>query len=102
MGLNMGFSSSGLCDCGPRPPMPDPKCYAVLRSQYSQHYLVLEVQYPDCTNYEGRKILVFDCKVLDLVRQGAIDPHFSETGFSPIARFEPTPRGWELALSLGK
>lgn len=60
----------------------------------------MEVEYPDCTNFEGRKILVFqDVSISMLLDQGAIDPHFSEANnfHHPIARFIPTPEGWEMA-----
>ena len=41
----------------------------------------------------------------ELIKQGkdvGIDPHFSDNKkyHSPIARFEPTDRGWEMALTL--
>jgi hypothetical protein len=58
------------------------------------------MQYPDCTNYEGNKILVFrGVTLIDLVNQRQIDPHFFKDAKvkSPIARFEPTPQGWTMA-----
>lgn len=64
-------------------------------------FLLLEIQYPDCTNYEGRKILVFeDTALIELTRQGSIDPHFSNNPRfkSPMARFEPTAKGWNNAI----
>lgn len=64
------------------------------------HYLLIEVNYPNCTNYEGNKILIYeDVKLIDLTRQGSIDPHFSNSKkfHSPIARFVPTKKGWEMA-----
>lgn len=88
----------------PRPPNPDPYNYRVLRAQTIQDYLIMEVQYPDATNYEGRKILLFDRGVTEarLKLQGAIDPHFSDSVsvFHPIARFEPTERGWSMVTTL--
>ena len=79
---------------------PDPKKYKILRNLVNGEYLILLVHYPDCTNYEGKKILVFEKATLkDLKEQGSIDPHFSNNTdkHSPIARFEPTERGWEFA-----
>jgi len=61
------------------------------------------VQYPDCTNYEGRKVLLFkDVKLQDLKKQKLLDPHFSENPkyFSPVARFEPTGLGLKMAQVL--
>ena len=84
---------------------PDPYNYKLVRSaEYNDNsYVVIEVQYPDCTNYEGRKILVFEgTDTATLVKQGPLDPHFFLAGKykSPIARFEPTDRGWEMAKRL--
>ena len=37
-----------------------------------------------------------------LKKQKLVDPHFSDNAkfYSPIARFEPTEKGWEMALKL--
>lgn len=80
-------------------PNPDPKNYRVLKSEQINSYLLLVIIYPDCTNYEGRKILLFKNVTLQqLFDQKLIDPHFSNNKQykSPIARFEPTENGWEL------
>jgi len=71
-----------------------------MNSLYHGKYLVLNIQYSGCTNYEGKKILVFkDVNVEQLEKQGSIDPHFGETKnyHWPIARFEPTDKGWSMA-----
>lgn len=84
-------------------PNPDPTNYVVIRYLEDMGYLILEIQYPDCTNYEGKKILLYkNCTMKQLLKQKSIDPHFSEnTNFhSPIARFEPTELGWQMARSL--
>lgn len=100
-------------------PNPDPRNYRVIRfREFSRDHkvmhlpggeitieplynrLVVEIEYPDCTNYEGRKILYFeDCTMDQLLAQGPIDPHFSDSREfrSPSARFEPTPWGWTMA-----
>ena len=70
-------------------------------------YLVLKVRYPDCTNYEGVKIMVYeDTNIIEIqkVNKGTIDPHFGVNPdfISPIARFEPTDRGWEMAIKFCK
>jgi hypothetical protein len=82
-------------------PNPDSSNYKVIRHRRIKDKLVIEIQYLDCTNYEGRKILVFDkCVLKDLIQQGLIDPHFSESKDfkSPIARFIPTEKGWDMAM----
>lgn len=86
-------------------------CYLPSRVNILQHYednghVLVDLQYKDFTNYSGRKILLyvdasFSEFVVELAYNGA-DPHFNEASFSPIARFEPTERGWELGKDLMK
>jgi len=86
--------------------LPNPNPYNFEIEKYVKNsnsdYLLVMVNYPDCTNYEGRKFLVFKgIDISNIIEQGHIDPHFSEnTNFhSPVARFEPTDRGWKMALN---
>ena len=76
---------------------PDPKNY-IIRKHFEQNgFLMILINFPDCINYEGDKILVFSkCTLEDLKKQKVIDPHFSDNKkfFSPMARFEPTHQGW--------
>lgn len=68
--------------------------------QTEQPYAV-KVRYPNATNYEGVKILVFEkVSPATLRLTKFLDPHFSETGLAPIARFAPTKIGWALAKDL--
>lgn len=79
---------------------PDPANYHVLRMAEVGPFLLIELQYLDCTNYEGKKILVFrGVTPVQLMNQRLIDPHFSNSDkyASPIARFVPTDEGWEMA-----
>ncbi len=80
---------------------PDSYNYLILRNIRIGNFLIIEIKYLNCTNYEGKKILIFEkCTIDQLKKQKSIDPHFSENKkfLSPIARFEPTDRGWKLAL----
>lgn len=81
-------------------PNPNPKKFIIKKFISINGYSVLLVNYPDCINYEGNKILVYDKKinVHELAVTKGLDPHFYNAGDSPIARFEPTPRGWKLAI----
>lgn len=106
MGMRIGFSRSSYEGSHPiypsdnTPPNPDPSKYTILDNSKYGNYLVIKIQYHGCTNFEGCKILVFyRVTVRDLVKQGSIDPHFSEsTKFhSPIARFVPVDEGWAMA-----
>lgn len=100
MGILKKISWSTYDKAPPAMPNPDPKNFQVKRYAAVGDGLVVEVHYPDCTNYEGRKVLVYaGVKIGDLLRQGSIDPHFCEDSayHSPIARFEPTEDGWAMA-----
>ena len=94
---------------GPAPklPNPDPHNFVVQDAEQVGTWLVLKVKYPDCTNFEGVKILVFaDTTALDLLKQGKfLDPHFFENQSkvrSPVARFVPTQHGWEMAVRFAR
>ena len=116
MGLGLGFSSSenDKSRCGGTTivnnvtvnlPNPDPGNWEVKQSEQIGDWLVVKVRYPDCTNYEGNKILVYkDATVWDLMKQCRIDPHFSdsEEWLTPFARFEPTEKGWQKAVEFTK
>ena len=86
-------------------PNPDPNNYKIIRYEEINSNLLIEIKYLDCTNYEGRKILLYyDCKYISLIKQREIDPHFSENDkfYSPIVRFEPTERGWEMGKIMAR
>lgn len=66
--------------------------------------VVAEVQYPDCVNFGGRKILVYldRMQFYAAVHEKELDPHFLERGISPFARFEPTGYGWDKAIEFAR
>ena len=114
MGISIGFSSSSydkvryvdrevvktkIVKVNPLP-NPDPKNFKIIKFEEIEEYLIVKINYPDCKNYEGNKIMVYNCSMDDLLKQGSIDPHFVENKefLSPIARFEPTERGWTHAM----
>lgn len=88
-----------------RLPNPDPLNWILNRSEEVGSFLIVDITYPDCVNYEGRKLMLYKwATVDDLIRQKTIDPHFSSNKkfHSPIARFEPTEFGWKMARTLAK
>ena len=87
------------------PGNPDPANYKITETLAIGKMLILEIEYPDCKNFEGKKILVYEgVTVFELKRQKYIDPHFSTNAqyHSPVARFEPTEKGWKMAESFAK
>ena len=84
---------------------PDPDNYQIVRHEQIGDYLLVKILYPNCTNYEGNKILVFKGIDINALRkQRQIDPHFSDKGIyhHPIARFIPTDEGWRMARKLAQ
>lgn len=106
MGIKL-FGSSSSFDTPKRKsydPNPDPSNYKILKHIQIGNFLILKIKYYDCTNFEGEKILVFENTLENVLKQKSIDPHFSDNKkfISPIARFEPTIKGWEMATFLTK
>jgi len=110
MGLSvLGRSSDrkSTCECSycppPSPekklPNPDPENWQVIKTEQNGEYLAVMIRYPDCKNFEGKKIMVYRATMEQLSRQGAIDPHFGDDkkAIYPEARFKPTDQGWEDA-----
>jgi hypothetical protein len=83
---------------------PNPMDCEIVDSKQIGKYLIVQVNYPNCKNYEGNKILVYKNidkqKLLKIKKIYGIDPHFSHKmpEISPIARFTPTEEGWENAI----
>jgi hypothetical protein len=82
-------------------PNPNPENFKIIASLCCEDFLIVRVNYPDCTNFEGDKILVYqgDITAEDLAKRKTLDPHFHDNPKhpSPIARFEPTEEGWRMA-----
>lgn len=80
---------------------PDPYRFTIEQTlNVNDRYLIALVTYPDCTTFEGRKILVFAGVTEDQLRSvQVLDPHFTRRKdvIAPIARFIPTRRGWAAA-----
>jgi hypothetical protein len=88
---------------GPDNPIPDPRNYEILDTITHGYFLILVVKYPECTNYEGKKVLMFYAVGQEeLEKRGQLDPHFTNSMYSPIARFVPTNIGIQMALKLAK
>lgn len=104
MGISLFNSSSNSVADKSQPaalPNPNPKNYVAEYVYTVRDFLVVGVRYPDCTNYEGRKILVYKGVTWGMLeKQGSLDPHFCNNPeyISPIARFVPTNEGLGMAI----
>ena len=83
---------------------PNPKKFELIEDWISKNYHLIRVKYIGCTNYEGEKLLLYKTNNYSPINitnlENGLDPHFSETGLSPIARFKPDNLGLEMALSI--
>lgn len=86
---------------------PNPYNYKILKYEFINNYLLLLINYPDCKNFKGNKILVFkNITLRQLIHKEVIpqiDPHFPDNNkYSPIARFIPTEEGYKIAKQFCK
>lgn len=84
-------------------PNPNPEVFEFIRIQALGQNVVVEVKYPNCTNFEGRKIMVYlNTTIKKLSSLTSLDPHFAgkKDIISPFARFEPTDKGWHAAIQI--
>lgn len=84
---------------------PDPYNFRIDKHTQIENYLVLLVTYRGVTNYEGKKVLVYEDLTFEDVRKlKSLDPHFSDNKKfkSPIARFRPDITGWGMAIRFCK
>lgn len=81
---------------------PNPTNFIIKDYKEKNGNLVILVHYPNCINYEGKKILFFKNTTWNVVKiLTELDPHFTEEStIKPFARFEPTFEGWLCAVSL--
>lgn len=92
-----GMMSS--CCTNPNAKNPCPENWELVgKIDYPDSY-VLVAKYHGCTNFEGLKVMVYRGKYK---HQKSLDPHFSDSDDSPIARFKPTPEGILMACELAK
>lgn len=85
-------------------PNPKPDNYYIQKYQHVGKNLIVLINYPDCNNYEGNKILVLKNKTIyDIISLKDIDPHFDiKNPINLVARLEPTEEGWVYAERLAK
>lgn len=98
MGMNFLGSASRYSQGFRRPGDPNPERFSVREVYSIGDFTIARVHYPDCTTFEGMKILVYSGHVAVQVNSATkLDPHFTGEGLSPLARFEPTEHGLAAA-----
>ena len=80
---------------------PDPVTFKIIKTLQVGKHLVVKINYPHCTNYEGNKVCLFiNTKKSEFLQRRRIDPYFAKTLQAPFARFKPTKLGWDAAKRL--
>jgi hypothetical protein len=81
---------------------PNPTKFMIRKFTEQNGNLAILVDYPNCKNYEGAKVIVYKNTNWEQVRRlKELDPHFTnEASIKPFARFEPTTEGWLKAVEL--
>lgn len=109
MGAIGFFSSTSKCCCVDKEVVketeyvninPVPTHFKVLQVSQIGRYVIAKIKYPECINYEGLKIIVFDNdSIKQIKKRKEIDPHFFKDS-NIIARFKPDNIGWKNAILL--
>lgn len=101
MGMHL-LHKSCMTNPAPAAVQPNPALFKILRTRAIGRFVVVDVQYPNCTNFEGRKILLMDgLSEAQVLALKTLDPHFAEFG-KVIARFLPTAEGWRNACHVAR
>lgn len=108
MGMSFGKTCYGMggrsLPASNRAANPNPLKFNIEKYELIGNFLLTQINYPDCLNFEGRKVILFrNMSLSELQQLGCLDPHFSANG-KIIARFIPTDDGWKLgriAAALG-
>lgn len=98
MGIKLFSSGDGYDMYDNTSPNPNKFRFDILQIEAGENWDIVLVEYPDCTTFDGQKLL--------LVVHGTItkdmnelDPHFFEDSVI-FARFKPDKKGLELARKL--
>jgi hypothetical protein len=73
--------------------------FKVWWKHYEGNFMVALVEYPECSNYDGLKLLVFE-GLKEIPKE--LDPHFLDNNKFLIARFRPEEKQVTQALELIK
>ncbi len=100
MGMNILRRSCGTSTTTELDVNPNPLRWSELQVYQSRNACAVMVNYPNCTNFEGNKVLVLPGTWDDNRKE--LDPHFSDDNDSPLARFKPNRKGWLAAIAFSK
>lgn len=99
MGVAIGFSrcSDDYTKESVTTPNPNKFNFKILDKKIKGDYLLVHIIYPDCTTFDGKKLILFKgIDFNDLSEMSEIDPHFLEDN-NVAARFRCNTEGLHLA-----
>ena len=111
MGMRLFGNSFGRCEAETKrkskdigasfllPTDPDPTKFEIIEYKQGPKFLYVQVKYPNCTNFEGLKILVLDSTIDEVKKLKVLEPHFLSDN-KIMARFRPSTQGKILALEM--
>lgn len=78
---------------------PDPTKFKIVDfHELDNGYMVAWINYPNCSNFEGNKIIVFrDMNKKKLLALSKLDPHFDKAN-NIVARFRPEQCWFQEAI----
>ena len=81
-------------------PNPNKFRFKIVGIRYGVDFDVVQVHYPDCTTFEGMKLLLTE-KGFASALMTDLDPHLLEN-HGVVARFRPTDEGWTMACDIAQ
>ena len=91
---NSGGVSSTATPTTETAPNPNPYRFDIIKIQEFDRHTVAWIRYPDCSTFEGIKVLVFAGNCASKIQSSdRIDPHFTKDRPTLIARFRPDQAG---------
>lgn len=83
---------------------PIPENFKILRQMGEGRLYLVEAEYPNCTNNEGKKFILL--RLAGISGPGeleSLDPHFSgdeNSEYTVLCRFMPNMLGWDMGMDL--
>ena len=97
----MSLFSSGRSEAGVfKDTDPNPKLFRMVIHKCKQigENSLLFINYPNCTTFDGNKIILIKTSCFMQMEHGTIDPHFFNDRPSPFARFKADDEGYKMAV----
>lgn len=102
----MNFFNDHFDEIPTKEDVPNYQRFRILEVYSCGDHIVAKIKYEDCLRYRGIKLLVYQDVNESQIRSASyIDPYFTHKYselLTPIASFEPTELGLQLAIATAK